>query len=42
MTLDGEGVDLGPHTRGNVARLTLGDAGGHADAAPQDPDSSQR
>jgi cytoskeleton protein RodZ len=42
MTLDGEGVDLGPHTRGNVARLTLGDAGGHADAAPQDPDSTQR
>lgn len=49
MTLDGEAVDLGPHTRGNVARLTLGDASdaasdaaGGADAAPQDPDPSHR
>ena len=25
LSLDGEAVDLGPHTRGNVARLTLGD-----------------
>jgi cytoskeleton protein RodZ len=25
LRLDGEAVDLGPHTRGNVARLTLGD-----------------
>lgn len=24
LSLDGEAVDLGPHTRGNVARLTLG------------------
>lgn len=49
MTLDGEAVDLGPHTRGNVARLTLGDASdaanepsGDADAAPQDPDATHR
>lgn len=26
LTLDGESVDLAPYTRGNVARLTLGDA----------------
>jgi cytoskeleton protein RodZ len=26
LTLDGEPVDLAPHTRGNVARLTLADA----------------
>jgi cytoskeleton protein RodZ len=26
LTLDGETVDLGPHTRGNVARMTLGTA----------------
>ncbi|RPH94503.1 MAG: helix-turn-helix domain-containing protein, partial [Lysobacterales bacterium] len=25
LSLDGEAVDLGPHTRGNVARLTLGE-----------------
>jgi cytoskeleton protein RodZ len=25
LSLDGEAVDLGPYTRGNVARLTLGD-----------------
>ena len=24
LTLDGEPIDLAPHTRGNVARLTLG------------------
>jgi cytoskeleton protein RodZ len=45
MTLDGEAVDLGPHTRGNVARLTLGDASGvtgEADAGPQDPDPNHR
>ncbi len=26
LTFDGDAVDLGPHTRGNVARLTLGEA----------------
>mgnify|MGYP001552025674 CR=1 FL=1 len=26
MTFDGEAVDLGPHTRGNVAHLTLAQA----------------
>jgi cytoskeleton protein RodZ len=31
LTLDGESVDLGPHTRGNVARVTLA-------AAPADPE----
>lgn len=31
MALDGQAVDLGPHTRGNVAHLTLGSAAGPAD-----------
>lgn len=34
MTLDGQAIDLGPYTRGNVARLVLGDAG---DQASDDP-----
>ncbi len=33
MTLDGEAVDLGPHTRGNVASLVL--AGAEAAAEPE-------
>jgi hypothetical protein len=36
LSMDGEAIDLGAHTRGNVARLTLGDearaAGDPADA----------
>lgn len=36
MTLDGEPVDLGPHTRGNVASLVLAKAGEPAEAeAPE-------
>jgi cytoskeleton protein RodZ len=39
LSMDGEAVDLGPHTRGNVARLTLGDK---AAAVPgDDADSAQ-
>jgi cytoskeleton protein RodZ len=45
LSMDGEAVDLGPHTRGNVARLTLGDetpAAGEAAAAGEDvTDSGQ-
>jgi cytoskeleton protein RodZ len=31
LSMDGEAVDLGPHTRGNVARLVLGDEARAAD-----------
>lgn len=47
MTLDGEAVDLGPHTRGNVARLVLGDAGsepaaaGEPETAAADPSEAE-
>lgn len=38
MTIDGEAVDLGPHTRGNVARLTLGgESPGSGAEAPGEP-----
>lgn len=45
VSLDGAAVDLGPHTRGNVARLTLGDEA--ADSEPvadseQGPESGDR
>jgi hypothetical protein len=33
LSLDGEAVDLGPYTRGNVARLTLGDEARAGDEA---------
>jgi cytoskeleton protein RodZ len=39
LSMDGEAVDLGPHTRGNVARLTLGEAAqdaANAAAAPSE------
>jgi cytoskeleton protein RodZ len=36
VSLDGDSVDLGPHTRGNVARLTLGDEAGVADQSAAD------
>jgi cytoskeleton protein RodZ len=39
VTLDGEVIDLGPYTRGNVARLVLGDAA-DADAAETLPAES--
>ena len=34
LTMDGEAVDLGPYTRGNVARMTLGDELKAAATAP--------
>jgi cytoskeleton protein RodZ len=43
MSLDGEPVDLGPYTRGNVARLTLGEAGVVSEAeSAEAPDSTNR
>jgi cytoskeleton protein RodZ len=43
MTLDGEAIDLGPHTRGNVARLVLGDAAAaSANAEPPQSQSNDR
>lgn len=36
VSLDGTSVDLGPHTRGNVARLTLGSEAGVADQSAAD------
>ena len=42
-TLDGEAIDLGPHTRGNVARLVLGDAAAaSANAEPSQAQSNDR
>ena len=36
LTLDGEPVDLAPHTRGNVARLTLGGEAAVESSEPAD------
>lgn len=41
LSLDGESIDLAPHTRGNVARLTLLDNIA-ADSNPQPADSANR
>jgi cytoskeleton protein RodZ len=46
LSMDGEAIDLGAHTRGNVARLTLGDevpaAGDPATDSGQPPESNNR
>jgi hypothetical protein len=39
LTMDGEPVDLGPHSRGNVARLTLGGETAADSGQTQNPES---
>lgn len=39
VSLDGDAVDLGPHTRGNVARLTLGGEAGTEDEPEKGPEN---